>query len=176
MTTPKIEAVAWATLGALTGDPVFDTVAPDDVNLAGWEPLYSQATVDALVGEVERLQQFKTDTLQVRAILGDSPASKLLIELDHLRDRAERAEAEAVRIERENREGWKQAAHWRAEAEANRRDAERLDWLSENGQSIRRRGFASRNLAVWIAGNPGYPQDARSAIDTAMQAAIGKGE
>lgn len=39
--------VAWMTLGACTGEPVFSTTPPDDVNLAGWVPLYRRMTHNA---------------------------------------------------------------------------------------------------------------------------------
>lgn len=47
MTLPP--PVAWTTFSALTAQPVFDHRAPDDPNVAGWEPLYSAEQVQAAV-------------------------------------------------------------------------------------------------------------------------------
>jgi hypothetical protein len=45
----------------------------------------------------------------------------------HLQARVEALTGESARIERENIEGWKQAAHWRAKAEAAERRVARLE-------------------------------------------------
>ena len=41
--------VAWMTLDACTGSPVFSTTPPDDVNLAGWCPVYRRVVPNAVV-------------------------------------------------------------------------------------------------------------------------------
>lgn len=60
--------------------------------------LYSQPQMDALVAERDALREYKADTDDLRRILGVSPSAKLVIELDTLRDRLKRAEAEAAAL------------------------------------------------------------------------------
>ena len=48
-----------------------------------------------------------------------------------------------------------------------RKDSDRLDWVSENGQGVRARRCGQRNLILWQPGIGGYPQNIREAIDAA---------
>lgn len=52
--------VAWMAFGACTAAPVFSDTPPDDVNLAGWEPLYRHPQPDhaaALADATESLMK-----------------------------------------------------------------------------------------------------------------------
>jgi len=40
--------IAWMTFGACTGEPVFSTTLPDDVNLANWVPVYRRVVPNAI--------------------------------------------------------------------------------------------------------------------------------
>ncbi len=98
MTSPKIEAVAW-----MVGDEAFRSASLAIEEIQQWgpsgsiaKPVYSQQTVDALLAEVERLRSDRDSWCQ--------QASDRVADWDEMRRRAERAEAQA---------------------EADRRDAER---------------------------------------------------
>lgn len=138
MTTPKIEAVAW-----MVGDEAFPSESLAIEEIRQWgpsgsiaKPVYSQQTVDALLAEVERLAERNAElegfrkhcdllthklitcgvaashsdaSLSTRGAYGgmwDSPQAQ---DVRALRARAERAEAQA---------------------EANRRDAERYRYIA----------------------------------------------
>lgn len=50
--------VAWMALGACTAAPIFSDTPPDDVNLAGWEPLYRHPQPDHAAALADALNKF----------------------------------------------------------------------------------------------------------------------
>lgn len=54
-----------------------------------------------------------------------------------------------------------------------RKDAERLNWISENGYAVRGKGNGKKNILLWMdrAEIPGYPTSLRAAVDAAMKGA-----
>lgn len=105
--------------------------------------------------EVGELEKYKADTQQLRDILGDSPAAKLVIELDQLRQAN-------IAYSSEN-------ANLRGRAMAAEKDAARLDWLdSQRGDDVERGPYGEPQLRChyWTIG--GQCHDVRTAIDTAM--------
>ena len=105
--------------------------------------------------EVEELEKYKADTQQLRDILGDSPAAKLVIELDQLRQAN-------IAYSSEN-------ANLRGRAMAAEKDAARLDWLdSQRGDDVERGPYGEPQLRChyWTIG--GQCHDVRTAIDAAM--------